>query len=60
MVYQNIKDLCEKQNISIAALEKKAGLGNGTIGNWKKVAPNLDNLQAVASVLKVDVKKLIG
>ena len=60
MIYQNIKDLCEKQNISIAALERKAGLGNGTIGNWKTVAPNLDKLQAVAKVLKVNVNKLIG
>ena len=32
MVYERIKDEAVKQGINISELEKKSGLGNGTIG----------------------------
>ena len=59
MIYDKIKILCEKKKISICALEKAAGLGNGTIGGWKTKSPTLDKLQAVAKVLGVKVSKLL-
>jgi transcriptional regulator with XRE-family HTH domain len=59
MVYDKIKALCEKKKISICALEKKAGLGNGTISGWKDGSPTLDKLQAVAKALNVKVSKLL-
>lgn len=59
MIYENIKDLCEKKNISIRALEQKAGIGNGTIGKWKSSNPNVDNLAKVARVLGVSISRLI-
>lgn len=59
MIYENIKELCEKKNISIAALEKKAGMGNGTVAKWKRYDPNVANLTKVADALGVSVSRLI-
>ena len=59
MVYENIVKLCQKKKISVSALEKSAGLGNGTIGGWRTASPTLDKLQAVASALGVKVSKLL-
>ena len=61
MIYENIKNICEKRSISISALEEKAGLGNGTIGKWKSgdVSPTIDSLCAVANALGIAVTKLL-
>lgn len=59
MVYDRIKELCQKKRMSIRVLEKKAGLGNGTIGGWRTNSPTLDKLQAVAKVLNVKVGELL-
>lgn len=45
--------------MSVCALEKAAGLGNGTIGGWRTGSPTVDKLQAVAKVLDVKVSKLL-
>ena len=60
MIYEKIKALCDKKGMSIAALEKAAGLGNGTIGGWRTGSPTLDKLQAVANVLGVKISKLVN
>lgn len=60
MIYNNIKKFCAEKRISISQLEKEAGLGNGTISGWKESMPRIDNLQAVAKVLKVKVEKLLA
>ena len=59
MVYEKIKELCNKKGISICALEKTAGLGNGTIHSWRTCSPTIDKLQTVAKVLGVKVSKLL-
>ncbi len=59
MIYENVKTVCEKQGKSIAAVERAAEIGNGTIGKWKTSAPNLATLEKVANVLKVPVAKLM-
>lgn len=59
MIYNNVKELCKKQGISISELEKRAKLGNGTIGGWRKSSPKIANIQAVAKVLGVKVEKLL-
>ena len=59
MIYERIKSICDKKGISICALEKSAGLGNGTIGSWRTCNPTVDKLQAVANVLGVKVSKLL-
>lgn len=58
-VYDNIKTICEKKGISIRALEIEAKLGNGTISKWNNASPNINNLKAVADILKVKIEKLL-
>ena len=60
MIYDNIKKICKEKGVSVGFVEKQAGLSNGAISKWNNSSPTVDNLQAVASVLKVNVNKLIG
>ena len=60
LIYENVKQLCNKKGISISELEKKANLGNGTIGGWRNSSPKLSSLQAVAEVLNVKLEKLLS
>lgn len=39
---RKIKDLCDKNHISIAALERNVGLGNGVIARWDESSPRLE------------------
>lgn len=55
----NISKKCSEKGLSIAQLERKSGLGNGTIGKWKSVLPRIDNVLAVADVLGCTVDELI-
>lgn len=59
MIYNNILELAQGSGISITKLEKLAGLSKGTISKWKTASPTVENLQAVAKVLKVKVDKLL-
>ena len=59
MIYENIAALCKKTGISIARLEIETGIGNGTIGRWKKSSPNVDNVKKVADFFGVTVDSLL-
>ena len=59
MILENIKRLCYEKNISIWALEKECGLGNGTIGRWAKKYPRVEKLKAVADFFGVTVDELL-
>lgn len=60
MIYKNVKALADKKGLSIAELEKKAGLSNGTIGKWIESSPKVDSLVKVANVLGVGINKLVN
>lgn len=59
MIYENVKTFADKKGMSIAELERKAELPNGTIGKWRNATPRADSLKRVADVLKVKVDKLM-
>ena len=59
MVTENIRKLCEERNISVCALEKEVGLGNGTVGKWRNTSPRVDRLQLVANYFGVTVDELL-
>lgn len=59
MLYDKIKKLCKAKGLSVASVEKEAGLSNGAISKWNVASPTVDNLQAVAKVLKVKVDELL-
>lgn len=48
LLYDKVKEACKTKGISVSALEKELGLGNGTITKWNKVAPNVYNLKKIA------------
>ena len=60
MIYKNIVKLCKDRGISIAKLEQKTGLGNGTIGKWGTKSPNVDNVKKVADFFGVTVDSLMA
>lgn len=59
MYYETIYRLAKERGISVKALEEATGLGNGTIGKWKTLKPNLGNLEKVAAYLGVSVVDII-
>lgn len=57
---ERIKQLCENHNLTIAALERKANVGRGSIGRWDTNAPSIDKVQKVASYFNVSLDYLFG
>lgn len=60
LVYQKIKLLCEKKNVSIYRLEKDLELSTGSVSKWGVSMPRADTLVKVANYLGVSVEELIG
>lgn len=58
-MYNRIKKLCRINGISVSALEKKLGIGNGTIVKWKKSMPRADILIKTAAFFSVPAEYLI-
>lgn len=58
-LYQRVLAICNKQGKSIRSIERNANLATGTISKWKTASPTINNLQAVAKVLDVDINELI-
>lgn len=52
-IYDAVKNLSEKKNISIYRLEKDLGFPNGAVSKWNKQIPNAVRLQEVADYLGV-------
>ena len=59
-LYEKVKSLAEAKGISIAALEKKAGIANGTIGKWRDDRDvKVSTITEIAKVLGVSIADLI-
>lgn len=58
MLVENISKLCQKNGISIFALERELGIGNGVIARWKGSSPKLSNIQRVADYFGVTLDDL--
>lgn len=56
MILKKIEELAEKKGISITALEKQLGFGNGTIRNWGQCSPSVDKLKTVADYFGVSIE----
>lgn len=59
MLFENVSRLCAEKRMTISALEKAAGLGNGTIRLWRDSSPKVNNLAAVAAVLGTTIDELL-
>ena len=58
-LYANIRAICEAKSLSIAELERSAGLGNGVVRKWNDASPTLRSVVAVADYLGTTVDELI-
>ena len=59
-ITERIRELCERDNISIRKLERELGIGNSTIRRWSKQIPSADTLQKAAQYFGVTVGYLLG
>lgn len=54
-----IKELCREQGITVAELERLAGLNQRTMAKWDETMPAADKLARVARVLHTTVEALL-
>lgn len=57
-LYEKIKNMCDKEGISIAHLERETGISNGQIKRWAKSSPSVENLKKVANYFNVSLEFL--
>ena len=55
-----ITELCKEKNISLAELERQAGLKQRTVYKWDESVPSVDKVKAVADALGVSVDRLLS
>lgn len=56
---ENIQSLCSSKDTTLIGLERKLGLGRGTIRNWDKNSPSAEKLQKVADYFVVTTEYLL-
>jgi len=56
LIYEKVKDLCIKKNISIYKLEKELGFSAHIIVKWKKSTPSADKLKLLADYFGVAIE----
>lgn len=59
MIFEKIETWCKENGTSVAALEKKCGLGNATIRGWETSNPRIDSLKKVSDVTGIPLEELI-
>ena len=58
-LYTNVRRICQERQISIAQLEREAGLGNGVVRKWTHTSPTLRTVFAVTDYLGVTLDDLL-
>lgn len=58
-ILERVKDLCYKQGMTVAELERKADLGNGSVRRWDTSIPAADKLQRAAITLGTSMDYLL-
>lgn len=58
-IVKRIEDLCLKEGISIAELERRLGFGNSTIRKWDKSFPSIDKVTKVSEYFHVTLEFLV-
>ena len=58
--FEKIKELADKQGISLNILEEKLGFSRNTIYNMKKSTPNIERISKIADYFNVSTDYLLG
>lgn len=59
MLVENIKKACQKKQITLIDLERRAGLPINSIYKWDRNDPSIKRVARVASILGVTVDELL-
>lgn len=59
-LYDRISYLAASNGMTIAEIERKADLGNGSIRRWKKSVPSADKLYRVSKLFGTTMEDLLG
>lgn len=59
-VLNQIKELANLKQVSLAEIERQTGLSVGSISKWGKSSPSIDKLQKVADYFDVSIDSLVG
>lgn len=57
---ERLKELCDREGITISGLEKTLGLGHKTLSNWEKSDPKATTIKKVADYFCVTPEYLMG
>lgn len=61
IVYDRIKELCNRRSITISKLESDLGFGNSSIKKWERTSsPSVDKVIKVANYFDVSCDYLLG
>ena len=58
--FEKIKELADKQGISLNKLEEKLGFSRNTIYNMKKSTPNVERVSMIADYFNVSTDYFLG
>lgn len=56
---QKISALCNERNISLAQLERDAGLGRNSVYRWDENRPSVDKVKLVADYFGCTIDELL-
>lgn len=56
---QNIIRLCKERNISLAELERQAGINQKSIYRWDENTPSVDKVKKVADFFGITMEELL-
>ena len=60
VIYDNIRTICEKKNISIKQVERELGFSNSSICKWNECEPSVWKVQKAADYLGVSMEYLLS
>lgn len=61
ILYERIKNLCAKHNITINKLESELGFGSSSVKKWERTSsPSVDKIMKVANYFDVSIDYLLG
>lgn len=59
-IFYIIKNLCDKNNITIFELEKQIGVSRGILYTWKKSSPSVEKVKKVAEYFNISMDYLVN
>lgn len=59
MIYDRVKALAKKRNVSIRKIEIDCGFSQGSVCKWNEVSPSAGKVKKVADYLKTSVDEIL-